>query len=169
VVAEDVLLEIVRPGTGDPVAAGEVGEVVVTSFDEQRPWLRLALGDLSAVVPGASPCGRTNTRIRGWLGRADQTTKIKGMFVRPEQVAELVRRHAEVRRARLVVARANDADVMTLLVETPGAEPAGDAAGLRERLAESLRALTKLGGQVEFVAAGSLPNDGKVIEDRRPT
>jgi phenylacetate-CoA ligase len=162
VVAEDVLLEIVRPGTGDPVSDGEVGEVVVTSFDHDRPWIRLALGDLSAIVPGPSPCGRTNARIRGWLGRADQTTKIKGMFVRPEQVAELIRRHPEVERARLVVARVNDVDLMTLRVE------AEHVAGLDDRLAESLRAITKLGGQVEIVARHVLPNDGKVIEDLRP-
>jgi phenylacetate-CoA ligase len=162
VVSEDVLLEIVRPGTGDPVDDGEVGEVVVTSFDLERPWIRLALGDLSAVEPGPSACGRTNTRIRGWLGRADQTTKVKGMFVRPEQIAELVRRHAEVERARLVVQRERDTDVMTLRVQAQG-DPA-----LHERLAESLRSITKLGGQVEFVERGALPNDGKVIEDLRP-
>jgi phenylacetate-CoA ligase len=163
VVAEDVLLEIVRPGTGDPVAPGEVGEVVVTSFDLERPWIRLALGDLSAVLPGPSACGRTNTRIRGWLGRADQTTKIKGMFVRPEQIAELVRRHPELERARLVVSRVGDVDAMTLRVRAE-ADP-----GLAARLAESLRSITKLGGQIEFVGPDALPNDGKVIEDLRPT
>lgn len=162
VVAEDVLLEIVRPGTGDPVADGEVGEVVVTSFDHDRPWIRLALGDLSAIVPGASPCGRTNVRIRGWLGRADQTTKVKGMFVRPEQVAELLRQHPQVERARLVVSRANDVDVLTLRVE------AAPAPGLEATLAESLRSITKLSGQVERLERGALPNDGKVIEDTRP-
>ena len=167
IVAEDVLLEIVRPGTGDPVADGEVGEVVVTSFDEERPWIRLALGDLSAIVPGASPCGRSNTRIRGWLGRADQTTKIKGMFVRPEQVAELVRRHDAIRRARLVVSRADDADQMTLLVEADVADAA--AGSFCATLADTLRAITKLGGRVERVADGSLPNDGRIIEDRRTT
>jgi phenylacetate-CoA ligase len=161
VVAEDVLLEIVRPGTGDPVADGEVGEVVVTSFDSDRPWIRLALGDLSAVVPGTSPCGRTNARIRGWLGRADQTTKVKGLFVRPEQVAEVVRRHPEVERARLIVSRANDEDIMTLRVE------AGQAPGLESRMAETLRSITKVGGRIERVDRGSLPNDGKLIEDIR--
>jgi phenylacetate-CoA ligase len=161
VVAEDVLLEIVRAGTGDPVPDGEVGEVVVTSFDSDRPWIRLALGDLSAIVPGASPCGRTNLRIRGWLGRADQTTKVKGMFVRPEQIAELLRRHPEVERARLIVSRSNDVDVMILRVE------ARPLPGLESSIAETLRSITKLGGQVERVDRGSLPNDGKVIEDTR--
>ncbi|HUD25706.1 MAG TPA: AMP-binding protein [Burkholderiaceae bacterium] len=161
VVAEDLLVEIVRPGTGDPVADGEVGEVVVTSFDSDRPWIRLALGDLSAVVPGTSPCGRTNARIRGWLGRADQTTKVKGLFVRPEQIAEVVRRHPEVERARLIVSRANDEDIMTLRVE------AGQAPGLESRIAETLRSITKVGGRIERVDRGSLPNDGKVIEDIR--
>jgi len=161
VVAEDLLVEIVRPGTGDPVADGEVGEVVVTSFDSDRPWIRLALGDLSAVVPGTSPCGRTNARIRGWLGRADQTTKVKGLFVRPEQIAEVVRRHPEVERARLIVSRANDEDIMTLRVE------AGQAPGLESRMAETLRSITKVGGRIERVDRGSLPNDGKVIEDIR--
>jgi len=161
VVAEDVLLEIVRTGTGDPVADGEVGEVVVTSFDPDRPWIRLALGDLSAIVPGASTCGRTNLRIRGWLGRADQTTKVKGMFVRPEQIAELLRRHPEVERARLIVSRNNDADVMILRVE------ARQSPGLETSVAQTLRSITKLGGQVERVDRGSLPNDGKVIEDTR--
>ncbi len=162
VVAEDVLLEIVRPGTGEPVPAGEVGEVVVTSFDPDHPWIRLALGDLSSVLPGPSPCGRTNTRIRGWLGRADQATKVKGMFVRPEQVAEVVRRHAGLGRARLIVRRDGAVDAMTLRVESDG----GDAA-LAAAVGETLRAVTKLAGAVELVARGTLPNDGKVIEDTR--
>jgi phenylacetate-CoA ligase len=153
----------VRPGTGDPVPEGEVGEVVVTSFDPDHPWIRLALGDLSAVLPGASPCGRTNTRIRGWLGRADQTTKVKGMFVRPEQIADLGRRHGELGRLRLVVTRQGEADAMTLR-----AEAAMHDAALAARVADTLRALTKLGGAIELVAPGSLPNDGKVIEDARP-
>ncbi len=162
VVNEDVLLEIVRPGTGEPVAPGEVGEIVVTSFDHHHPWIRLALGDLSAVMPGASPCGRTNTRIRGWMGRADQTTKVKGMFVRPEQVAEIGRRHAELGRLRLVVTRSGASDAMTLNAESNSHDPA-----LAQAIGETLRAVTKLGGAVELRPPGSLPNDGKVIEDAR--
>jgi phenylacetate-CoA ligase len=162
VVNEDVLIEIVRPGTGDPVPDGEVGEVVVTSFDPHHPWIRLALGDLSAIMPGVSPCGRTNVRIRGWMGRADQTTKVKGMFVRPEQVAEIGQRHPRVGRMRLVVARSGESDAMTLKAESADRE-----ATLSAAIAETLRAITKLGGTVELVAPGALPNDGKVIEDTR--
>ena len=162
VVNEDVLVEIVRPGTGDPVADGEVGEIVVTSFDPHHPWIRLALGDLSAILTGASPCGRTNARIRGWMGRADQTAKIKGMFVRPEQVAEIARRHSELGRVRLVVTRIGEADAMTLKAECRATDP-----GLERAIGESLRAVMKLGGSVELLAPGSLPNDGKVIEDAR--
>jgi phenylacetate-CoA ligase len=163
VVTEDVWLEIVRPGTGEPVADGEVGEVVVTSFDAHHPWIRLALGDLSAVLPGASPCGRTNTRIKGWLGRADQTAKVKGMFVRPEQVADIGRRHPELGRLRLVVSRSGESDQLRLC-----AECAGPSQALAQALADTVRSVTKLGAQVELVAPGSLPNDGKVIEDQRP-
>jgi phenylacetate-CoA ligase len=162
VVNEDILVEIVRPGTGDPVADGEVGEVVVTSFDPHHPWIRLALGDLSAILPGASPCGRSNLRIRGWMGRADQTAKIKGMFVRPEQVAEVARRHSELGRVRLVVTRVGETDAMTLKAESPVTD-----AALQGAIADSLRAVMKLGGAVELLAPGSLPNDGKVIEDAR--
>ncbi len=164
VVNEDVLVEIVRPGTGEPLPDGEVGEVVVTSFDQHHPWIRLALGDLSAILSGTSACGRTNTRIRGWLGRADQTTKIKGMFVRPEQIAEVGRRHPSVKRLRLVVGRKGEVDVMTLKAESAERDPSLSAA-----LGEALRAVTKLGGNVELMAPGSLPNDGKVIEDTRPS
>lgn len=162
VVNEDVLVEIVRPGTGTPVADGEVGEVVVTSFDPHHPWIRLALGDLSAIMPGASACGRTNTRIRGWLGRADQTAKVKGMFVRPEQVAEIGKRHPALGRLRLVVARTGETDAMTLRAESAD----GDAS-LATAVEATLRAITKLGGRVELLAPGALPNDGKVIEDTR--
>ncbi|MBR0648054.1 phenylacetate--CoA ligase [Roseomonas terrae] len=162
VVAEEVIVEIVRPGTGDPVPDGEVGEVVVTVPDPTHPILRLALGDLSAVVPGVSACGRTNTRIAGWRGRADQTTKVKGMFVRPEQIAEVAKRHPGTGRLRLVVTRDGEQDAMTLRAE------AGDANGLADALAASLHAVTRLRGTAEIVAPGSLPNDGKVIADERP-
>jgi phenylacetate-CoA ligase len=162
VLNENLILEIVRPGTGDPVAEGEVGEVVVTSFNEAYPMIRLGTGDLSAVLPGTSPCGRTNTRIKGWMGRADQRTKIKGMFVDPKQVAEVVRRHPEIGRARLVVSRNGERDAMTLHVE-PGNGPDPDA----EAIGLALRDVTKLGGQVLVAPRGSLPNDGKVIADER--
>ncbi|TSE23453.1 Phenylacetate-coenzyme A ligase [Tepidimonas sediminis] len=163
VLDEGVLLEIVRPGTGDPVPDGEVGEVVVTVFNRAYPLIRFGTGDLSAVLPGTCPTGRTNVRIRGWLGRADQTTKVKGMFVHPSQVAEVVRRHPPVLRARLVVSGRMADDRMTLRAET--ASP--DDAALRAALAETLRDVTKLRGEVELVPAGTLPNDGKVIEDAR--
>ena len=162
VVNEDLILELVRPGTGDPVADGDVGEIVVTSLDPDHPWIRLALGDLSAALPGTSPCGRTNMRIKGWMGRADQTTKIKGMFVRPEQVADIGKRHAELGRLRLIVTRAGETDAMTLK-----AECATPTDGLRAAVVTSLRSITKLGGEVELVAPGTLPNDGKVIADER--
>jgi phenylacetate-CoA ligase len=163
VVNEGLIFEIVRPGTGDPVAEGEVGEIVVTSLDPHHPWIRLALGDLTAALPGHSPCGRTNMRIRGWMGRADQTTKVKGMFVRPEQVAEIGKRHAELGRLRLVVTRDGESDAMTL-----HAECAAPSEALRDQVAASLRAAARLGGNVELVSPGSLPNDGKVIADERP-
>ncbi|TFW61144.1 phenylacetate--CoA ligase family protein [Bradyrhizobium sp. MOS001] len=162
VVNEDLIIEIVKPGTGDPVAPGDVGEIVVTSLDPHHPWIRLALGDLTAVLPGLSKCGRTNMRIKGWMGRADQTTKVKGMFVRPEQVAEIGKRHAALGRLRLVVMRQGEADAMTLRAETAAASDA-----LREEIAGTLRAVTKLGGNVELVSLGALPNDGKVIADER--
>jgi phenylacetate-CoA ligase len=162
VVNEDLILEILRPGTGDPVTEGDVGEIVVTSLDPDHPWIRLAIGDLTAVLPGKSRCGRSNTRIKGWMGRADQTTKIKGMFVRPEQIAEIGKRHPELGRLRLVVTRSGEMDVMTLNAECTSANEA-----LRSEIASTLRALTKLGGAVELVAPGSLPNDGKVIADVR--
>ncbi len=162
VVNENLILEVVRPGTGQPVAEGEVGEVVVTLLEPRLPWIRLALGDLTAVLPGASACGRTNMRIKGWMGRADQTAKVKGMFVRPEQVAEIGRRHPELRRLRLVVTRDGEADTMTLLAEGESRD-----ATLAEALSATLRAVTKLNGRAEIVAPGSLPNDGKVIFDER--
>ncbi|MCK1737063.1 AMP-binding protein [Bradyrhizobium sp. 138] len=162
VVNEDLILEIVKPGTGDPVTPGDVGEIVVTSLDPHHPWIRLALGDLTAALPGTSPCGRTNMRIKGWMGRADQTTKVKGMFVRPEQIAEIGKRHSELGRLRLIVTRQGEADAMTLKAETATANDA-----LREEVAASLRAVTKLGGSVDLVGPGALPNDGKVIADER--
>jgi phenylacetate-CoA ligase len=163
IVNETLLVEIVRSGTGDPVAVGEVGEVVVTSFNSDYPMIRLATGDLSAVLPGRSACGRTNMRLTGWMGRADQTTKIKGMFVHPGQVAQIGKRHPELGRLRLVVSRAGEQDVMTLM-----AECARPAAPLQEAVVATLRAVTKLGGEVKFVDVGALPNDGKVIADQRP-
>jgi phenylacetate-CoA ligase len=162
VVNEDLILEIVRPGTGDPVAEGEVGEIVVTSLDPHHPWIRLALGDLTAALPGRSPCGRSNMRIKGWMGRADQTTKVKGMFVRPEQIAEIGKRHPQLGRLRLRVTREGETDAMTLQAECASA---GEA--LASEIAASLRAVTKLQGAVDLVAPGSLPNDGKVISDER--
>lgn len=162
VVNEDLIVEIVRPGTGDPVPPGEVGEIVVTSLDPHHPWIRLALGDLTAAVPGASACGRTNMRIKGWMGRADQATKVKGMFVRPEQVAEIGRRHPELGRLRLVVTREAEADLMTLSAETDAA-----SAELAERIGVTLQAVTKLKGRVLLVQPGDLPNDGKVVADER--
>ncbi|MDD1535126.1 MULTISPECIES: phenylacetate--CoA ligase family protein [unclassified Bradyrhizobium] len=162
IVNEDLILEIVKPGTGDPVAPGDVGEIVVTSLDPHHPWIRLALGDLTAALPGPSKCGRTNMRIKGWMGRADQTTKVKGMFVRPEQIAEIGKRHSSLGRLRLVVTRQDETDAMTLRAETATASEA-----LREEIAGTLRAVTKLGGAVELVSPGALPNDGKVIADER--
>ncbi|MBC7131650.1 MAG: AMP-binding protein [Roseovarius sp.] len=159
IVDEGVIVEIVTPGTGTPVAPGEVGELVVTSLNPDYPLLRFATGDLSAVMAGQSPCGRTNMRIRGWMGRADQTTKIKGMFVRPEQVAALVARHPEIARARVIASREGEADVMTVRIEAEGGDPA--------RYADSVSQTLKLRGRVEIVPPGSLPNDGKVIEDLR--
>ncbi len=162
VVNEHVIVEIVRPGTGDPVPDGDVGEVVVTSFNPDYPMIRLATGDLSAVLAGRSPCGRTNMRIKGWMGRADQTTKIKGMFVHPAQVAEIGRRHRELGRLRLVVTRPGEQDVMTLMAECPAAPD-----GLAAAVATTLAAVTRLRGEVSLVAAGALPNDGKIIADER--
>jgi len=162
IVDEGVIVEIVRPGTGDPVPAGEVGEVLVTTLNPDYPLIRFATGDLSAVLPGTSPCGRTNQRIRGWMGRADQTTKVRGMFVHPSQVAAVAARHPEIRRFRLVVDRVEHNDVMTLRCET-GERPAG----LAETVAASVRELCRLRGEVELVEPGTLPNDGKVIEDIR--
>ncbi|WP_341643554.1 phenylacetate--CoA ligase family protein [Thauera sp. SDU_THAU2] len=163
VVDEDVVVEIVRPGTGDPVAPGEVGEVVVTTFNPDYPLIRFGTGDLSALLPGASPCGRTNLCIKGWMGRADQTTKVKGMFVHPGQVAQVVKRHPEITRARLVVDNPDLNDRMTLMCEIAG----GGSETLAAAIAASLRELTKLRGEVAFLPGGALANDGKVIDDMR--
>ncbi len=159
IVDEGVIVEIVTPGTGDPVAPGEVGEVVVTSLNPDYPLIRFATGDLSAVMEGISPCGRTNMRIRGWMGRADQTTKIKGMFVRPEQVAQLVARHDEILKARVIATREGEMDVMTVRIESKGGDPSAFARSVVEVL--------KLKGTVEIVPPGTLPRDGLVIEDQR--
>ncbi|NIZ14205.1 phenylacetate--CoA ligase family protein [Phaeobacter sp. HF9A] len=159
IVDENVIVEIVTPGTGTPVAPGEVGEVVVTTLNPDYPLIRFATGDLSAVMPGVSPCGRTNMRIKGWMGRADQTTKIKGMFVRPEQVAALVDKHAEIVKARVVASRDGEMDVMTVRIEAEG----GDEISFARSVVEVL----KLKGAIEIVAPGSLPRDGLVIEDQR--
>ena len=164
VIDEAVIVEIVRPGTGDPVRGDEVGEVVVTTLTPEYPLIRFATGDLSAWLPGPSPCGRTNMRIKGWMGRADQTTKVKGMFVRPSQVNEVAQRHPEILRARLTVTHdAGNNDTMTLQVEIDGRPPEGLAA----RIAESVREVCKLRSDVAFKLPGTLPNDGKVIEDLR--
>jgi phenylacetate-CoA ligase len=164
VVDESVIVEIVRPGTDRPVPEGEVGEVVVTAFNPDYPLIRFGTGDLSAVLPGESPCGRTNSRLRGWLGRADQAVKVRGLFVQPSQVADVLARHPEIGRARLAVSSAGDRDRMVLVCETA----AGAAPDLGEAIGESVRAVTGLRAEVELVAPGSLPNDGKVIDDRRP-
>jgi phenylacetate-CoA ligase len=162
VIDEDVIVEIVLPASGEPVAEGEVGEVVVTTLNPDYPLIRFGTGDLSALLPGRCPTGRTNLRIRGWLGRADQTAKVRGMFVHPAQVSEIARRHAEVRKARLVVSGALADDRMTLRAEIEG-----NPEGLAERIAQTLRDVTKLRGEVELCAPGSLPDDGKLIEDAR--
>ncbi len=164
VLDEEIIFELVRPGTGEPVGAGEVGEVVVTTLTPEYPLIRFATGDLSRMLPDAGigrANGRTNHRIEGWLGRADQTTKVRGMFVHPEQVADVLRRYAAIGRARLVIERPGTADEMTLLVELGGG--ASDLASI----AETIQAVTRLRGRIIAVAPGSLPDDGKLIEDRR--
>jgi len=162
IVDEGVVVEIVRPGTGDLVADGDVGEVVVTTFSKAYPLVRFGTGDLSAVLAGISPCGRTNMRIKGWMGRADQRTKVKGMFVDPEQIALIARRHSELGRLRLVVDWVDQQDVMTLK-----AELAGGSTDLAKSVEDNVQSVCKVRGRVEFVAPGSLPNDGKVIDDVR--
>jgi phenylacetate-CoA ligase len=162
IISENMIVEIVRPGTGDPVAGGEVGEVVVTTFNPGYPMIRIATGDLSAVLPGVSPCGRTNMRIKGWMGRADQTTKIKGMFVHPAQVSEVAKRHPELKRLRLCVTREVEQDAMTLKAESDLSDQS-----FADAVAATLQSVTKLKGKVTLVPPGSLPNDGKIISDDR--
>ena len=162
IVDEGVIVEIVRPGTGDPVPDGDVGEVVVTTLKRAYQLIRFGTGDMSAVLAGASPCGRTNMRIKGWMGRADQRTKVRGMFVDPEQIAEIAKKHPGLGRLRLVIDWIDQADVMTLQAESADQTPA-----LAEALAASIRTVCKVGGKVAFAAPGSLPNDGKVIDDVR--
>ena len=164
IVNESVIVEIVRSGTGDPVAEGEVGEVVVTSFNPDYPMIRLGTGDMSALMPGVSPCGRTNARIKGWMGRADQTAKVKGMFVHPRQIAEVAARHSQLSRLRLVVGREREQDTMTLMAECAAPDAALEAA-----VATTLQSVTKLKGAIRLVAPRTLPNDGKVIADERKT
>ena len=163
---EEILLEIVRPGTGDPVDPGEVGEVLVTPLKPGYPLIRFATGDLSAAMEGVSPCGRTSPRIKGWMGRADQATKVRGMFVHPSQVAAVVARHDEIRQARLEISRVENTDVMKMLCEVTAASALAD--DFTQVVAESIRKICNLRGEVELVEAGQLPNDGKVIDDRRP-
>ena len=162
IIDEGVYVEIVRPGTGELVEPGEVGEVVVTNLGQEYPLIRFATGDLSAFMAGTSPCGRTNQRIKGWMGRADQTAKVRGMFIHPEQVDKVIKRHSEIARARLVIDWVDQADQITLRCESDSSDPA-----LADAIAESIRSICKLRGEVEIVAAGSLPNDGKVIDDIR--
>lgn len=164
IVDEGIILEIVRPGTGDPVAEGEVGEVVVTSLSAEYPLIRFATGDLSAILPGVSPCGRTNRRIKGWMGRADQTAKVRGMFVHPSQIAQVLKQHPEIIKGRLVVERRDGADAMTLHCELAGKA----AASLAEAVSATIRKVCNLRGEVVFAPVGSLANDGKVIDDLRP-
>jgi phenylacetate-CoA ligase len=163
VLNEDIILEILRPGTGDPVPEGEVGEIAVTLIDRHRPLIRFALGDMTALLPGMSSCGRSNGRIKGWMGRADQTAKVRGMFVRPEQIAEIAKRHPEVKRLRLVIGREKEQDTAVLKAETSAASEV-----LRKALMETAAHITNVRCDVALVPEGNLPNDGKVIADERP-
>jgi phenylacetate-CoA ligase len=163
VLNEDIILEILRPGTGDPLAEGEVGEIAVTLIDRHRPLIRFALGDMTALLPGISACGRSNQRIKGWMGRADQTAKVRGMFVRPEQIAEIAKRHPEVKRLRLVIAREAEHDTALLKAETAAASEA-----LKKALAETAASIAHVRCDIALVPTNSLPNDGKVIADERP-
>ena len=164
IIADDdpIIVEIVRPGTGDLVAEGEVGEVLVTTFDPHYPLIRFATGDLSTFMTGQSPCGRTNRRVLGWMGRADQTAKVRGMFVHPSQVADVVARHSEILRARLVIDNQNNADTMVLRCEVGAV-----GEGFADTLSRTIREICKLRGEIEWLPEGALPNDGKVIDDQR--
>ena len=162
IIEESIIVEIVRPGTGDLVAEGEVGEVLVTTFDPHYPLIRFATGDLSTFMAGESPCGRTNRRVLGWMGRADQTAKVRGMFVHPSQVADVVARHSEILRARLVINNQNNADTMVLRCEV---DAVGE--GFSDTLSRTIREICKLRGEIEWLPEGALPNDGKVIDDQR--
>jgi phenylacetate-CoA ligase len=166
IIAENIIVEILRPGTGIPVEAGEVGEVVVTSFNQDYPLVRFATGDLSALLPGVSACGRTNMRIKGWMGRADQTTKVKGMFVHPEQIEKVRLLHSQIIKARLIVAQENHNDVMQLVCEVDAQESLKDES-LIQAISESVKRVTKLNGSVKLVEKGSISDDGKVIDDTR--
>ncbi|MDP7518095.1 MAG: AMP-binding protein, partial [Arenicellales bacterium] len=163
ILEEKVIVEIVRPGTGEPVPEGEVGEIVVTTLSPEYPLIRFATGDLSAFMPGSSPCGRTNRRIKGWMGRADQTAKVRGMFVHPSQVASVVSRHDELLRARLVIGRVDNQDVMTLKCEIENHQES-----IKQLIERSVREICKLRADIELCPVGALPNDGVVIEDARP-
>jgi phenylacetate-coenzyme A ligase PaaK-like adenylate-forming protein len=165
IVSEDILLEIVRPGTNEPVASGEFGEIVVTSLNRDYPLIRFATGDLSAFLPGNSPCGRTNMRIKGWMGRADQTTKIKGMFVHPSQIASVIERHPQIAKARLVVTNENHRDQMTLICQMSSGVSAGEID--LDAVNDSVKSITKLNATIEMVLPNQLVNDGKVIDDLR--
>ncbi len=168
VVEERLIIEIVRPGTNDPVPVGEVGEVVVTTFSPDYPLIRFGTGDLSAILPGTSGCGRTNMRLKGWMGRADQTTKVKGMFVHPAQINDVVKRHREILKARLVIDQRDGADVMTLSCEVEDPDTiVGNQTALAGEIVDTIQAICKLRGEVGFAAPGSLPNDGKIIDDIR--
>ena len=162
IIEESIIVEIVRPGTGDLVAEGEVGEVLVTTFDPHYPLIRFATGDLSTFMTGQSPCGRTNRRVLGWMGRADQTAKVRGMFVHPSQVADVVARHSEILRARLVIDNQNNADTMVLRCEVGAV-----GEGFADTLSRTIREICKLRGEIEWLPEGALPNDGKVIDDQR--
>ena len=168
IVEERLIIEIVRPGTGETVAEGEVGEVVATMFVPEYPLIRFGTGDLSAILPGTSPCGRTNTRLKGWMGRADQTTKVKGMFVHPSQIADVIKRHPEIIKARLIVDQREGIDVMILNCEVEGGTQLSSSnSSIIQEVSSTIQTVCKLKGEVNLTDPNSLPNDGKVIDDVR--